>query len=46
MSTKETCAKAETVKFNDMGITNAYANVSKVSSFREEVVLMFGRNKT
>jgi len=33
-----------TVKFDDSGITNAYANVCNVSSSREEVVLVFGMN--
>ena len=33
-----------TVKFDDTGITNAYANVCNVSSSREEVVLVFGMN--
>ena len=32
------------VKFDDAGITNAYANVCNVSSSREEVVLVFGMN--
>jgi hypothetical protein len=32
------------VKFDDSGITNAYANVCNVSSSREEVVLVFGMN--
>jgi len=32
------------VKFDDTGITNAYANVCNVSSSREEVVLVFGMN--
>lgn len=52
MATKETEAKTETgkvptgptVKFDDTGITNAYANVCNVSSSREEVVLVFGMN--
>ena len=52
MSTNETEAKAETtkaptgptVRFDDTGITNAYANVCNVSSSREEVVLVFGMN--
>ena len=52
MATKETGAKTETVKvpagptvkFDDTGITNAYANVCNVSSSREEVVLVFGMN--
>lgn len=55
MAAKETEAKAETVKtptgptgptvkFDDAGITNAYANVCNVSSSREEVVLVFGMN--
>jgi hypothetical protein len=52
MSTKETEAKIETskiptgptVRFDDSGITNAYANVCNVSSSREEVVLVFGMN--
>ena len=33
-----------TVRFDDTGITNAYANVCNVSSSREEVVLVFGMN--
>jgi len=32
------------VKFDDTGITNAYANVCNVSSSREEVVVVFGMN--
>jgi len=32
------------VKFDDTGISNAYANVCNVSSSREEVVLVFGMN--
>ena len=52
MSTNETDAKAETtkapagptVRFDDAGITSAYANVCNVSSSREEVVLVFGMN--
>jgi UDP-N-acetylmuramoylalanine-D-glutamate ligase len=32
------------VKFDDSGITNAYATVCNVSSSREEVVLIFGMN--
>ncbi|MDH4185895.1 MAG: DUF3467 domain-containing protein [Nitrospira sp.] len=52
MATKDVSAKAEavkvpsgpTVKFDDTGITNAYANVCNVSSSREEVVLVFGMN--
>lgn len=52
MATKETEGKQEmskvstgpTVKFDDAGITNAYANVCNVSSSREEVVLVFGMN--
>ena len=44
---KEDAAKAltgPTVRFDDTGITNAYANVCNVSSSREEVVLVFGMN--
>jgi hypothetical protein len=37
-------AKGPVVKFDDTGITNAYANVCNVSSSREEVVLVFGMN--
>jgi hypothetical protein len=37
-------ATSPTVKFDDAGITNAYANVCNVSSSREEVVLVFGTN--
>ena len=37
-------ATSHTVKFDDTGITNAYANVCNVSSSREEVVLVFGMN--
>ena len=37
-------ASGPTVKFDDAGITNAYANVCNVSSSREEVVLVFGMN--
>ena len=37
-------ATGPTVKFDDTGITNAYANVCNVSSSREEVVLVFGMN--
>lgn len=52
MAAKETEAKVETtkvptgptVRFDDAGITNAYANVCNVSSSREEVVLVFGMN--
>ena len=52
MSTSETEVKVETakaptgptVRFDDTGITNAYANVCNVSSSREEVVLVFGMN--
>jgi hypothetical protein len=33
-----------TVKLDDTGISNAYANVCNVSSSREEVVLVFGLN--
>ena len=52
MATKDVDAKVEsakvpagqTVKFDDSGITNAYANVCNVSSSREEVVLVFGMN--
>ena len=52
MLTKETEVKEEiakvpagpTVRFDDAGITNAYANVCNVSSSREEVVLVFGMN--
>ena len=33
-----------TVRFDDSEVTNAYANVSNVSSSREEVVLVFGLN--
>lgn len=52
MATRETDGKVETakvsaaptVKFDDTGITNAYANVCNVSSSREEVVLVFGMN--
>ena len=52
MPTKDTEAKVETakvpagptVRFDDAGITNAYANVCNVSSSREEVVLVFGMN--
>ena len=52
MSTHESEAKAETakaptgptVRFDDAGITSAYANVCNVSSSREEVVLVFGMN--
>lgn len=52
MATKETDTKVETakvptspaVRFDDTGITNAYANVCNVSSSREEVVLVFGMN--
>jgi hypothetical protein len=32
------------VKFDDTGISNAYANVCNVSSSREEVVVVFGMN--
>lgn len=52
MAEKETEANVETaktptgptVRFDDAGITNAYANVCNVSSSREEVVLVFGMN--
>jgi hypothetical protein len=52
MATKDAETKVETakapagptVKFDDTGITNAYANVCNVSSSREEVVLVFGMN--
>lgn len=37
-------ATGPTVRFDDTGITNAYANVCNVSSSREEVVLVFGMN--
>src|SRR5678816_470595 len=33
-----------TVRFDDAGIANAYANVCNVSSSSEEVVLVFGMN--
>ena len=33
-------ATGPVVKFDDAGITNAYANVCNVSSSREEVVLV------
>jgi hypothetical protein len=52
MPIKETEANVETakvptgptVRFDDTGIANAYANVCNVSSSREEVVLVFGMN--
>jgi Protein of unknown function (DUF3467) len=52
MPIKETEASVETakvptgptVRFDDTGIANAYANVCNVSSSREEVVLVFGMN--
>lgn len=52
MATNQSEPKAETpkvttgptVRFDDSGITNAYANVCNVSSSREEVVLVFGMN--
>lgn len=52
MAAKDTEAKRETprvsasptVKFDDTGITNTYANVCNVSSSREEIVLVFGLN--
>jgi Protein of unknown function (DUF3467) len=37
-------ATGPVVKFDDSGITNAYANVCNVYSSREEVVLVFGMN--
>lgn len=37
-------AAGPVVKFDDSGITSAYANVCNVSSSREEVVLVFGMN--
>jgi hypothetical protein len=37
-------ATGPVVKFDDTGITNAYANVCNVSSLREEVVMVFGMN--
>jgi len=37
-------ATGPTVKIDDTGISNAYANVCNVSSSREEVVLVFGMN--
>ena len=40
----KTAATGLVVKFDDNGITNAYANVCNVSSSREEVVLVFGMN--
>lgn len=52
MATEDPEAKADPakvptgqrVRFDDTGITNAYANVCNVSSSREEVVLVFGMN--
>ena len=43
-ATAKTAATGPVVKFDDTGITNAYANVCNVSSSREEVVLVFGMN--
>lgn len=43
-ATAKTAAMGPVVKFDDTGITNAYANVCNVSSSREEVVLVFGMN--
>ena len=40
-----TAGTAPTVRWDDTGITNSYANVCNVSSSREEVVLVFGINK-
>ena len=40
-----TGASAPTIRWDDSGITNSYANVCNVSSSREEVVLVFGINK-
>jgi len=37
-------ATGPTVKFDDTGISNAYANVCNVSNSREEVVHVFGMN--
>ena len=34
------------VQWDDSGITNSYANVCNVSSSREEVVMVFGINKS
>jgi hypothetical protein len=52
MATKDDAGKGELgkapagppVRFDDTGITHAYANVCNVSSSREEVVLVFGMN--
>jgi hypothetical protein len=43
-ATAKTVPTGPVVKFDDTGITNAYANVCNVSSSREEVVLVFGMN--
>lgn len=43
-ATAKTAVTGPVVKFDDTGITNAYANVCNVSSSREEVVLVFGMN--
>lgn len=40
----EQATTGPTVRFDDTGITNVYANVCSVSSSREEVVLVFGMN--
>ena len=44
-STQATSATPK-VLWDDSGISNSYANVCNVSSSREEVVLVFGINKT
>lgn len=42
----ESSAAAPSIRWDDSGITNSYSNVCNVSSSREEVVLVFGINKT
>ena len=45
-STKQEATPAtKTIKVDDSGITNSYANVCNVSSTQEEVVLVFGINQ-
>ena len=42
---EEATPATKTIKVDDSGITNSYANVCNVSSTQEEVVLVFGINQ-
>ena len=42
---QEATPASKTIKVDDSGITNSYANVCNVSSSQEEVVLVFGINQ-